>query len=140
MSYIDQILGPGGLLAQQIQGWEVRDGQLTLAKVTDQAMCEGGTAIVEGPTGVGKSFAYLVPAIGHAACNNKRTVVATANIALQEQLAYKDLPELQRLLPFKFTYGLLKGRNNYICPEKVIQSHADNKIARLTLDERKQYR
>lgn len=64
----------------------------------------------------GKSFAYLIPAIQHLGSKTiSKVIVATANIALQEQLIDKDLPALQRMLPYQFSYGLLKGRGNYLC-------------------------
>ena len=82
---------------------------------------------VEAPCGVGKSFAYLVPALEHAVRTKTRVVVCTANIALQEQLVARDLPALAKLLPFEFRWGLVKGINNYLCLDR--WEDADGQLA-----------
>jgi ATP-dependent DNA helicase DinG len=88
---------------------------------------DGGCLFVEAPTGTGKSHAYLVPAIYQAARNSTRTVVVTANIALQEQLIAKDLPMLQAALPeWPFQYALAKGIGNYLCLEKWQDAEAES--------------
>jgi len=131
MDYIDDIFGPEGLLAQQLPNYEVRKGQIELAKAIDKAMCHGHHCLAEGPCGTGKSVAYGVPAIAHAAFNKAKTVIATANIALQEQLFYKDLPFLASVLPFDFTFALLKGKNNYYCKEAEFASNVDDAFRKL---------
>lgn len=121
MNAIDHILGEGGVLAEELSGYEVRPGQMELARAIDSSIEDGRFLVAEGPTGIGKSFAYLVPAL--ARLNDKtisKVIVATANIALQEQLIEKDLPALEAMTSFQFTYGLLKGRNNYICRLKLL--------------------
>jgi len=67
--------------------------------------------LIEAGTGVGKSFAYLIPAI----LSNEKTIVSTASLALQDQLVSKDLVFLQTELPQQFSFGILKGKNNYLC-------------------------
>ena len=67
--------------------------------------------LIEAGTGVGKSFAYLIPAI----LSNDKTIVSTASLALQDQLVSKDLVFLQKELPQKFSFSILKGKNNYLC-------------------------
>lgn len=67
----------------------------------------------------GKSFAYIVPSSYHASSQKKKVVIATANIALQEQLVKKDLPAMAEVLPWDFSFALLKGLNNYVCKAKV---------------------
>lgn len=129
--YISQIFDAGGLLEQQLEGYEVRPGQIQLARAIDQAMCDGGHCLAEGPCGTGKSMAYGIPAIAHAASNGIKTVIATANINLQEQLFFKDLPFLKSVLPWNFKFALLKGRNNYYCSEKEFASHAAGTLKRL---------
>jgi ATP-dependent DNA helicase DinG len=87
------------------------------------AFNEGGVALLEAGTGVGKSLGYLVPALRWAAANGERTVVSTATITLQEQLVAKDLPFLQRALtdqPVRF--ALLKGWRNYLCLYRLEQA------------------
>lgn len=118
-SYLREAFGPGGHLARAAGGsYEVRPGQLQLARAVDQAIVERGAALLEGPTGTGKSKGYLVPALHHAKRLGRRVVVSTASIALQEQLVQKDLPELRVALPSHFTYALLKGRGNYVCNDR----------------------
>jgi ATP-dependent DNA helicase DinG len=112
---VDDILAPGGLVAQGLAGYERRDEQLAMAQAVAEAFQTREHLIVEAGTGVGKSFAYLVPAILQAAERRQRIVVSTYTIALQEQLVGKDLPFLHELLPVKFTATLGKGRGNYIC-------------------------
>lgn len=110
---VASVFGPGGLLARQ--GKELRDGQRTLAQAIHETITDGGALLAEGPCGTGKSLAYLVPAIHSAVTRGGKVVVATANIALQEQLVQKDLPYLQGLLPTGFTFALQKGLSNYLC-------------------------
>ena len=71
--------------------------------------------MVEAGTGVGKSFAYLLPVIDWAVKNKKRVVISTHTISLQEQLIDKDIPLLQSVYPDEFVAVLVKGRNNYLC-------------------------
>ena len=112
---VDDILGPGGLVAGRLAGYEHRDEQLQMARAVAEAMAKPEHLIVEAGTGVGKSFAYLVPAIVQAAEARQRIVVSTYTISLQEQLIQKDLPFLAEALPVKFSAVLGKGRSNYLC-------------------------
>ena len=112
---IDDILGPAGLIARRLSGYEQRDEQLQMARAVAEAMAKPEHLIVEAGTGVGKSFAYLVPAILRAAQHKQRVVVSTYTISLQEQLVRKDLPLLAEAVPVKFSAVLGKGRNNYLC-------------------------
>jgi len=112
---VDDILAPGGLVARNLPGFERRDEQLEMARGIEGAFNDNQHFIVEAGTGVGKSFAYLVPAILRASRDHQRVVVSTYTIALQEQLIQKDLPFLSEALPLKFTATLAKGRNNYVC-------------------------
>src|SRR5262245_760773 len=86
-----------------------------MAEAVDRAMTGGGRVLVEAGTGVGKSFAYLAPAIAAAAERGERVVIATHTIALQEQLLSKDVPFLTGLVPAEFSVVLAKGRNNFLC-------------------------
>ncbi|WP_394845152.1 ATP-dependent DNA helicase [Pendulispora brunnea] len=120
--YLSDVFGPGGLLQSRSANYEAREGQIALSRLVDQAMREGRHAAAEAPCGTGKSRAYCVPAIHHAHHRGKRVVVATANVALQEQLVTQDLPRLAEVLPWKFSFSLLKGRNNYACHARVADS------------------
>ena len=114
---VDDILGPGGLVAASLPGYERRDEQLDMARAVADAFADRHHLIVEAGTGVGKTFAYLVPAALFAAggTNRRRVVVSTYTIALQEQLIAKDLPFLRDALPVAFSAVLGKGRSNYLC-------------------------
>ncbi len=112
---VEQILAPGGLIAGRLEAYEQRDEQLDMARATAEAFADGEHLLVEAGTGVGKSFAYLVPAILRVAEHGQRVVVSTYTIALQEQLIGKDLPFLHEVLPVEFSAVLAKGRNNYLC-------------------------
>jgi len=112
---VDDILAPGGIISQNLSGFEQRDEQLAMARAVEQAFAAPQHLIAEAGTGVGKSFAYLVPAILQAAEHRKRTVISTYTIALQEQLITKDIPFLHKVLPVEFSAVLGKGRGNYIC-------------------------
>ena len=112
---VEDILAPGGLVAQHMTNYEDRPEQLSMSRAVAEAFEAAEHLIVEAGTGVGKSFAYLAPAILHAAWHSRRTVVSTYTIALQEQLINKDLPFLTQAMPVEFTAVLGKGRNNYLC-------------------------
>jgi ATP-dependent DNA helicase DinG len=114
--YVDATFGPGGYLARKWgSGYRTREGQVGLSRAVDAAIRERSHLLSEAPTGTGKSLAYSVPATYHAATRQQTVVIVTANIALQEQLFLKDLPLLAEILPWSFTYGLMKGRGNYLC-------------------------
>ncbi len=115
-----EILGPKGRIAKRMPHYEHRPEQLAMAEAVDRAVRGQRHLIVEAGTGVGKSFAYLVPAIQATAGNGKqerrlrRVVVSTHTISLQEQLLHKDLPFLAAVTPWEFTAVLVKGRGNYL--------------------------
>jgi len=117
--YLDDVFASGGFLSRRFPGYEPRPGQVALARLVDQAMTTGRHALGEAPCGTGKGVAYGVPAVWHAHHRRKRVVIATANIALQEQLVTKDLPLLAEVLPWSFKFSLLKGRGNYLCLDRL---------------------
>src|SRR2546426_8980292 len=108
------ILGPGGAIARMLDNYEVRIPQLEMAEAVAQAIGEQHHLMVEAGTGVGKSFAYLVPAVLAADNPKFKIVVSTHTISLQEQLIHKDIPFLQSVMPKPFSAVLVKGRSNYI--------------------------
>lgn len=116
--WVDQVFGHDGLLSKRFPDYELREGQVRMARATERAIHSGRHLMVEGPTGTGKSVAYLVPAIRHALDTGRAVVVATPLISLQEQLVDKDLPMLREVLPDAFSFGLLKGRGNFLCPQR----------------------
>jgi ATP-dependent DNA helicase DinG len=107
--------------------FEDRPGQRDMAAYTADVYNDGGIALLEAGTGVGKSFAYLVPALEWARANGERTIVSTNTINLQEQLVGKDLPILARALSAgdrPVTFALLKGWRNYLCLARLDQARA----------------
>ncbi|MEE8191813.1 MAG: helicase C-terminal domain-containing protein [Gemmatimonadales bacterium] len=111
-------LAPGGFVARVLGTFEDRPGQRDMAAYVADTYNDGGVALLEAGTGVGKSLAYLVPAINWSLANGERTVVSTNTINLQEQLVGKDLPLLARAFADAErvpTFSLLKGWNNYLC-------------------------
>ncbi|HEU5318222.1 MAG TPA: helicase C-terminal domain-containing protein, partial [Chloroflexota bacterium] len=112
---VKAVLSPGGALATTLPGYEVRPGQVRMALAVSKALNERLHLLVEAGTGVGKSFAYLLPAVEYAVANGRRVVVSTNTINLQEQLYFKDIPLLRRALPTEFRAAVLKGRANYLC-------------------------
>lgn len=114
------ILGNGGLISRRLASYEPRDEQVRMAEAVAHAIDAERHLVVEAGTGVGKSFAYLVPAVLAAAQRagdegrSKRLIVSTHTISLQEQLLKKDIPFLNAVLPVEFSAVLAKGRSNYI--------------------------
>ncbi|MDP6542455.1 MAG: helicase C-terminal domain-containing protein [Phycisphaerae bacterium] len=112
---VEDILAPGGLVASNLDNYEERREQLDMALAVGEGFEARRHVLAEAGTGVGKSFAYLVPSILQAADHKRRIVISTYTIALQEQLISKDLPFLADILPMEFNAVLGKGRTNYVC-------------------------
>ena len=124
-STLDSILGPDGAIARRLgERYEHRPQQLEMAAAVERAFTEGHHLLVEAGTGVGKSFAYLLPAIDFAVRNKKRVVISTHTISLQEQLIDKDIPLLRSVYPNEFSAVLVKGRGNYLCQRRLEQARS----------------
>ncbi len=106
---------PGGSIAKGLSTYQERPEQIKMMKAVAKAFSQERYLLVEAGTGVGKSLAYLVPALAWAVSQQEKVVVATYTIALQEQLWHNDIGFLQRYLPFTFKAAVLKGRSNYFC-------------------------
>jgi ATP-dependent DNA helicase DinG len=109
------ILEPGGRLSAQFESYEPRQVQIEMLKTVAGAFNDNTIAVVEAGTGVGKSFAYLIPALSWVMKNDERVVISTATINLQHQLYEKDIPFVRRLLGCREKIVLVKGRGNYLC-------------------------
>ena len=118
VAQVHEFFSPQGVLARA-RNFEYRPQQQQMAVAVAQALIRGEHLLVEAGTGVGKSLAYLVPAILYATAHRKKAVVCTHTINLQEQLTEKDLPLLQSVLPVRFTFTMLKGRANYLCTHRL---------------------
>ncbi|MDR3183563.1 MAG: DEAD/DEAH box helicase [Planctomycetaceae bacterium] len=138
------ILGTDGSIARRLERYELRQEQLDMSNAVWEAFRKEHHLAVEAGTGVGKSFAYLIPAILQTAgedihCSGDdtppRAVISTHTISLQEQLIDKDIPFLRSVLPFEFTAVLVKGRSNYLCFRRL--KSAGEKMANLFEDRKK---
>ncbi len=124
---IGAFFAPGGPLGRSFPGYEPRPQQVEMTQAVAQTFNESGTLLVEAGTGTGKSLSYLVPAARFAAERGQRVVVSTNTINLQDQLYFKDVPDLQHVTDTSvirhmpgvdarpFSAALLKGRGNYLC-------------------------
>jgi len=122
---VASILEYGGPFSQFFETFEQRPEQIGMIRAVSDALSFGSHLMVEAGTGVGKSFAYLVPSALFALQNNTRVVVSTNTINLQDQLIQRDLPNLSQALNLDFRFAVLKGRSNYLCPRRVdnLQQH-----------------
>lgn len=112
---VQRFFRPDGLLAAKHPGFEPRPGQIEMALAVDEAIAENRKLIVEAGTGTGKTLAYLVPAL----LSERRVVVSTGTKALQEQLFFRDIPFLERVLERPLRVCYMKGRSNYACRQKI---------------------
>ncbi|MEI8291950.1 MAG: DEAD/DEAH box helicase, partial [Verrucomicrobiota bacterium] len=123
VSQVEEIFSPTGILSRA-KNFEFRPQQQEMAVAVARALQNQEHLAVEAGTGVGKSLAYLIPAILFAVAQKKKAIVSTHTINLQEQLTEKDLPMLAGVLgalpePVKFSYAMLKGRANYLCTRRL---------------------
>jgi ATP-dependent DNA helicase DinG len=113
------VLEHGGPFAQYFESYEHRPEQVEMLRAVANALSYGQHLLVEAGTGVGKSFAYLVPAALFALQNNTRVIISTNTINLQDQLIEKDIPDLCKALGLDLRASVLKGRSNYLCPRRL---------------------
>jgi ATP-dependent DNA helicase DinG len=111
-----------GSIARRLSGYERRDSQLDLVRLIVQGFNEDSIVVAEAGTGVGKSFAYLLPAVEFALANRERIVLSTATITLQQQLFEKDIPLVLSALGKKIKCVLIKGRGNYLCWRRLTEA------------------
>src|SRR5687768_17187606 len=120
---LSEILGPDGAIARRLgEKYEYRPQQMEMASAVQSALADGQHLLAEAGTGVGKSFAYLLPAIDYAVKHKKRVIISTHTISLQEQLINKDIPLIQSVYPDEFSAVLVKGRSNYVCLRRLDQA------------------
>lgn len=115
LNEVASYISTGGSLDTGDNYFEERPAQIELLKKICTAFNEDGVGVFEAGTGVGKSYAYLIPSILWAATNNERVVISTGTINLQQQLAEKDVPAALKITGKKLKFILMKGRQNYIC-------------------------
>ena len=118
VAQVAELFSPTGILSRA-SNFEYRPEQQEMAVAVARSLVERKHLITEAGTGVGKSLAYLIPAILFAVARSKKAIVSTHTINLQEQLIQKDLPMLGQILPVKFSFTMLKGRSNYLCTRRL---------------------
>jgi ATP-dependent DNA helicase DinG len=118
---IQEMFSESGRLSSA-SNFEYRPEQQQMAVAVARTLESGGRIVIEAGTGVGKSLAYLVPAVLHALRTKRKAVISTHTIALQEQLIFKDIPLVQKILPEEFEAILLKGRQNFLCTTRLARA------------------
>ncbi len=116
---VASILEHAGAFSKHFAAYEQRPEQIHMLRAVTSALSRGRHLMVEAGTGIGKSFAYLIPAALFAVRNNTRVVVSTNTINLQDQLVRKDIPDLEEALRLGTRASVLKGRSNYLCPRRL---------------------
>jgi len=120
-SRVQEAFLEGGILSQATQQFQPRKGQTDMALAVADVISEGGSLVVEAGTGVGKTFAYLVPAL----LSGERVLLSTATKALQDQLFARDIPRLIAAFNLPIRLALLKGRSNYLCTHRMQMARQD---------------
>ena len=108
------MLSEDGPVARRLDDFEVRPQQSQMAAAVAETLQRRSHLLVEAGTGIGKSFAYLIPAIAQVVDHRERVIICTNTISLQEQLVQKDIPLLNAVIPQEFSAVLVKGRSNYL--------------------------
>ncbi len=109
------MLGKNGSVVKKVSGYEYRPPQVEMLKYIAEAFTNSEFRLIEAPPGVGKSMAYLLPAITFARAKNEQVIVSTYTRSLQDQLVQKDIPTIAEIVPFPFKAAVLKGRQQYLC-------------------------
>ncbi|HDP89811.1 MAG TPA: ATP-dependent DNA helicase [Thioalkalivibrio sp.] len=117
-------LGPDGPFARLLEGFQARPQQQSMAEAVERALADYGMLIAEAGTGVGKTFAYLVPAL----LSGGKVIVSTGTKTLQDQLFHKDLPLVRKALGVNAHCALLKGRSNYLCLHRFRSTVAEGRL------------
>lgn len=130
---VQRFFAPDGPMGRAFDGYEQREQQVQMAEAVTDALNTGMALMVEAGTGTGKGLAYLTPAAMFAAQRGERVVVSTNTINLQDQLFFKDIPALQRLMAEHggeppFHAALLKGRGNYLCLKRYKDLRRDARL------------
>jgi ATP-dependent DNA helicase DinG len=118
------ILGANGPFATALEGFAPRDEQIRMAQAVEQALAEQSSLVVEAGTGIGKTLAYLVPAL----LSEERVIISTGTKTLQDQLFFRDLPLVSEALGRSVRTALLKGRSNYLCLHRMNIARTEGRL------------
>ncbi len=121
---VEVVLGKDGIIGEHINDFQSRQGQLGMAELIDEAIALGQSQVIEASTGIGKSFAYLVPAF----LSDAKVVISTGTRNLQDQLFQKDIPLIRKAIVSAKKVALLKGRSNYCCPHRLQKYRAEDRF------------
>lgn len=116
---LDELLSEDSPLQDSLPGFELRPQQVAMMNTVARAFNNDAIAVIEAPTGVGKTLAYLIPSVQWALQNRERVVISTRTINLQEQIIEKDIPVLRKAIKKPFNAVLVKGRSNYLCKTRL---------------------
>jgi len=130
LSKASDLLGSTGLFASAIKGFTARQGQQALSAAIEKVMAKKQVLIAEAGTGIGKTFAYLVPAI----TSGRKVIISTGTRHLQDQLFHSDIPVVKKALNIDLPCSLLKGRSNYLCKYRLDIAHQQSFLTRETQD------
>ena len=119
-----ELLGATGPFAEQLAGFAPRDAQIRMAQAVEEAIASRSTLVAEAGTGIGKTFAYLVPAL----LSGERIIISTGTKTLQDQLYFRDLPLVRNALGVSARISLLKGRANYLCLHRLDIARSEGRL------------
>jgi len=119
-----QLLGADGPLAAALEGFAPREAQLQMAAAVEEVLAQGETLVIEAGTGIGKTLAYLVPAL----LSGERVIISTGTKTLQDQLFFRDLPLVRAALGSAAVTALLKGRANYLCLHRMKLARTEGRL------------
>jgi len=125
-----ELLGENGVFADMLDGFTARSGQQALSSAIEKVISKNKVLIAEAGTGIGKTFAYLVPAI----ISNRKVIISTGTRHLQDQLFHTDIPLVKKALKVDLPCSLLKGRANYLCQYRLDIAHQQAFLTRETQD------
>jgi len=119
-----ELLDADGPFAETLPGFAPREAQIEMAAAIEQLLAEKGTMVIEAGTGIGKTLAYLVPAM----LSGERVIISTGTKTLQDQLYFRDLPLVKETLGESIKPALLKGRANYLCLHRMDIARSEGRL------------
>ena len=119
-----RLLDADGPFAETLNSFAPREAQVQMAQAVEDCLATGGSLVVEAGTGIGKTLAYLVPAL----LSGERVIISTGTKTLQDQLFFRDLPKVVETLGLSIKPALLKGRANYLCLHRMLTARTEGRL------------